>query len=1154
MFNSKDILTGGFSRRISALALALGLFSPSLAADINISTNWTLNSTFTLNEGANRVCMGGVINGGGKLVVNSPGGIRFDKSSPDWIGGIELQDGFLDPRQPMAFGTGQVLVYPNSGKKPYINLGLYAGTTVVSGAFTNDFRQIWEVAEGATDEDYSSDTASIQVGCDANTYKGGNHITWQGDMRFSDSAVMQVGTSETYSSDNQRLYVNGDVTLESGVGTLYLRTWGNFYFNGNLSAWRIYAGNAWSQKYTVYLNTPLLDVRQIVLYSSNFKLMENCPEEIPQLHWAWSWDSARYKLDVNGRSFKTPGLSFTERKGALQRFFSLNSSDSCSFTSGGPSVGNSVAGANAWLTLTGGLAYPRGYSEPIETNYTALVRFVDNISLRMDAYTNTCMQTLRLMPSTTKGAIDVNCGKLRIEAPCSFKNLTSIRVGKDGILETVLTNCPAPFEAFGITTVTNFVPYDGYVENIYNSVTNLEVNGRFLITDLAEADPLPNLKVLTLSPDARLELPAGTVLQLKHYIRYNARTGQYEEQPSGIYHPTEMVRGGTVVVDSGDTVDCIWTGTNSILSIDYGPNWKGYSGNDTPILRSGLAKPLFAELGTNAWFTGNVPLRGLRLKAPAGVAKGGGVRLMREPGANGANSVISLYGGGLSAEDGTSTTTANHRNHTIDIPVRVYQDQIWSIQQASSVSLLKGFSDDDMPGTRVSLATTGKSMALALFATNSLAADSSFVVPKGTTSNGGTLAITGAVHLAGAMVVSNGSVNLTGRLAGRRGQLNDAMPTLGGNGTFTYFQGSTTYRFTLDDAQIDAPMWMMPYSGGSLFYLTETGHNVVHAPMIVQSQTVKSSTAITLNTQGGEIIFSDLFMATNCIIKAQTANRIVCHVVFENRRYAENGGNRFWIYAPSAGLTEFNTPYNTFVDPDNGGLTFDYNNGTARFNVDLAVTNGTFRFNNYTEKNIYASFCDLGSSSQRIDRLVAVHTPGGLLNTASMFGDGAWLEIAGNGMSSTNGMVISNCVNIAKTGSSSLLFYDRDFYHTGELVVSGGLVEFATNATWKTSSRVVVNGPGSLKLDASERLSPHTQLKLATTYDPFDDSVTNLWSLVLPSGVTQSVASVSRDGSMMQGGFLGNTNFNPAVTWHDDRIEGAGVIKIARRGSVFRFR
>ncbi len=1145
MVNLTDIFTGKGVAWWLRFALALGVTPAAFAADINISTNWTLNSTFVLNEGGNRVCMGGELLGGGKLVVNSPGGIRFDASSYDYTGDIELQDGFLDPRETMAFGwRGEVFINRTEGKSPYINLGLYKGSTIPVGAFTNDFRQVWEVADGATDESPSSATASIQVGCDVNTYKGGNHIFWQGDMRYSGSAVMQVGNSETYSSENQRLYVNGNVELPD-TGTLYLRTWGNYYFNGDINAWRIFGGNAWSQKYTIYLNTPELNVRQIVLHSSNLTLMENCAETLPPVHWTWSWDAARCKVNLNGRSFRTPGLSFTEQKGAHQRFF--NYTDNCSFTSGGPAVGNSVKDHEVWLTLTGGRYYPKGYSEGIETNNIALVRFIDNVSLRMDADNPNAVQTFRLMPSTTTGAMDVNCGKLRIEAPASFKNLASIRVGEQGILETVLTNCPAPFEAYGCTNVTGFVPYGGYVENIYNSVTNLEVHGRFLMTDLLDAEPLPNLQVLTLYPDARLELPAGTLLQLKRYVRYNARTGKYEEQPPGIYHPAELVRGGTVVVDSGDTVDCVWTGTNAIYGIDYGPNWKGYAGNDTP-LRSGMARPLFAEAGTIAYFSGNVPLRGLRLKAPAGLGKGEGVHLLREPGANGRNAVIGLYSGGLSVEDGTSTTTTSHRNHEIEPPVRVYQDQIWRIDHASTVMLRNGFSDDGVQGTKITLATTGRTMALALLGTNSLSTGSSLVVPKGNSSNGGLLAVTGAVHLAGSMVVSNGQVNLAGHLAGHRGALNQNPPELGGNGTFCFYQGSTGYRLTLDNAVIDSPTWIMPYNGGSLCRLTAEGRNLVRAPMMVVSQTFGGR--ISLETQKGEIVFADRIVATNCVIRAQQDGRIV----FDNRRHAENGGNHFYVYSPAAGTTEFNSPFNAFHNPDTGGLTFDYNNGEAKFNVDLAVTNGTFRFNSMDERSVYRSFCDLGSTSQRIDRLVAVHSSKKAVNNATLMGNDAWLEIAGNGLSSTNGMVISNCVNIAKTGSAGLLFYDRDFTHTGRLDVFGGLVQFATNATWMTSSRVEVLGPGRLQLDASERLSPHTQLKLAATYDYFDDSVTNHWGLVLPEGVTQSVASVFVDGKMLNGGYLGNKNFNGAVTWHDDRIEGAGVIKIARRGSVIRFR
>lgn len=1144
MAYNKNIIRDGFIRQVTFCLVSLAAGLSVWAADTNISTNWFISSSYTVADpNNNRVCMGGTISGPGRLIVNNASGIRFDKPNYDFTGNIDLQKGVLDPRVTMAFGHGgRVRIDPQDSSTPYINFGLYTTSSSVNSytaAFTNDFEQVLEVAE--TDaETFSSASPTIQVAADST--KQHSHIHIVGATKFHGSAVLRVGQSASIYGTNHRLYFDGPVTV-LGDKTLHLQTWGDFYFNDAVTARRLFLGNAWSQNCTVHLDSPTINVRQIELYAGCVDIGENCQTALPQLHWPWSWDSARSKLTLNGHDHSTPGLSFTARTSPLQRFFNATGSDTCSTTSGGPTISSSTP---ATLTITGGrYRYEAGESDGACTNYVAYVRFLDKVSLRVDAWTNAFTQTLRLLPSSTTGGLDVNRGRLRIEAPVTFSNLTSIRVGADGVLDTVLTNCPNVFGA--VTNVAYRMAAEGYVTGMYASVTNLDVAGRFLMTDVAEADPLPSVKVLGLSSGARLEMTSDYTFRVNRFF-YNG-----VEQAPGVYMPSELVRGGVVIVDDGaEATEVNWTGTNGNNSVQYGFNWQGYA-QQPPDLMTGVTKPYFSVAGTNVVFDMPTLFNAITLKAPGKQ----GVTLYKERGVGGRAARIGLMGGGLAAKDGTSSTTANKRRHVIEPPLSAYQSQTWSLDTASTVVLDNGFSDGGAHG--VTIQKTGKG-TLILDGTNAISSGSAFVVPYGS-ANQGYVGITGTVHVAGAFAVSNGAVTVSGRLAGPNGKINLAAPVPNADGTLSFRQGgsgvSAPNRFTLDGAQLDLPVWLLPYtSSGTSFYLTPGSENYVRGPLVLQAPT-KGNT-LTLNTQGATITFEDQIIATNCIWKTQYKDG---HVVLENRRFAENGGNRFYIYSPTAGLTEFNTPYNTFMEPDNGGLTFDYNNGTAQFNVDLAVTNGTFRFNNTSEKNVYRSYCNLMSTSQRIDRLVGVRAASGTTRTnfATLYGDGAWLEIAGNGLASTNGLVISNCVNIAKTGSADLLFYDHDLVHTGELNILNGRVIFDTNATWRTAQVIHVTGPGCLKLNASERFSNRVRLHLDNLYaepafveDP--PELLKTWTLELPAGVTQSVAALVIDGAFARPGLWGNTNFNASVTCHDDRIQGAGVLKVAQRSLVLRFR
>lgn len=607
--------------------------------------------------------------------------------------------------------------------------------------------------------------------------------------------------------------------------------------------------------------------------------------------------------------------------------------------------------------------------------------------------------------------------------------------------------------------------------------------------------------------------------------------------------------------------DVNWMGTNANCSVTWGANWNGYARTDELPLGDGTLTPHFSTEGTNVVIDMPVKFYGMAIKAPASGKQG--VTFAREPGVGGRNATIGLMKGGIEAQDGTSatsTTAANRRLHLLEPPIVAYESQTWNLWACSSLWFLNGFSDGGVSGVRIEKSGNG---SLALFGTNTLVAGSSFVVPGVSGNANSTVSITGAVHLAGSFVISNGNLNVTGRLAGPKGALNLAEPQLGRDGTFVYRQSAAAKRLTLSDAEIAAPLWIIPYTSGYVFFLANETYNVVKAPVTVSSSS--STLSCTINTRpsatlpSAEVVFEDRIVASNCTMKLSGLGR----ATYANRRVAENGGNIFYILSVQSGTMDFSCTGNAFVKPDAGGLLFDYGNANpVHFGVDCAITNGTFHFGNAADSTVsYKSVCNLGCTSQRIDRLVGVckvPTTGAVTtNAATLTADGGWLEIAGNGLASTNGICLSNCVNIVKTGSAYLLFYRQTIKNQGALILKNGLTEFESTATWPTSDRVVVEGPAELKLNAKEQFSPRTRLTLNDTveYDEWQEPVvTNFCRLTLPAGVTQTVASVCLNGSFATGGIWGNTNFNAHVVHHTESIQGEGVLKVGFRGSIFRFR
>lgn len=1092
---------GGFIR-IAALATTVALASMSARAMVitgNISSNMTIRGDFEMEVlGSTTVTISGIIDGSGRIKKLGTGTLRLSNANNSFANGVLIERGRVYADNVKALGPGKVTI----GGDPTASLQQL--WLVAAGTYNNDF----EIAS----EQYSATEPAIYV------YPTGT-TTLNGRITSSCKKVMiRVGQS---TSSRGNVVFNGSVELGEDTW-LTLMTWGNATFNSSLVCKDLIGGTASGQTGSVIFGAdsqPSIG-RATALFTSNCQLQDEA-KSLGRWYWTNCWTSAYQKFTMNGHDQSTPSISFHESPEFVQRFFN----GSCNPETDGPSI---TSTAPATLTVTGDVHIAEGYTVGTLTNQVAYVHLMGDVSLRLDAWTNAYVQTLRLLPSTTTGGLDVERGTLRIEAPVTFRNLTSIRVGGDGVLDVALTNCPGAFT--DISGADARYPSDQYVERMFASVTNLEVYGKFRMNDIYEADPLPSVSQLALGSGARLETPNGYVLRVGRFLINGV------EQAPGVYSPGQMVNGGIVIVEGGTTIGCNWMGTNANESVQYGYNWEGY-GQWPPDLTTGLLTPYFASKGERIVFDMPVTFKGMRLKAPTNK----GTKLQKEKGVGGRGAKIGLLGGGIVTTDGTSTSASARRTHVVEPPIVVHTDQSWDLQTASTVLLEGGFTDGGTRGVRVY--KTGRG-TLGLLGTNVLSAGSALVVPA-PSSNQGTLGVTGTVHLAGAIIISNGNFTVNGRIAGSKGGINRANPVHGGDGTLTFRQYSSAYLFRLNSAELDVPVWLVPSASGRLFTLLAGTTNIVRGPVTAEASSISTITQIT--TSGARIEFEDR-VVINCVCRTQNQGA----VVFRNKRVESNGGNLFYVYSPTAGVTEFDCVGNAFRNPDTGGLTFDYNQGKAVFDVSLAVTNGTLRFNDMNERNVYASLCDLGSTSQRVDRLVGM-CPNGAVNPAVIYGDGAWLEIAGNGMSSTNGAAISNNVNIAKTGSADLLFYGRDFESTGDIFIGNGRMEFATNASWRCGSRISVVGPGCLRLDASERFSNRVRLQLDNLWDYFGE-LEDVWRLELPEGVTQSVASVTMDGVPVHGGFLGNTNYNPSVTWHDDRIEGAGVIKVANKASVIRFR
>lgn len=548
---------------------------------------------------------------------------------------------------------------------------------------------------------------------------------------------------------------------------------------------------------------------------------------------------------------------------------------------------------------------------------------------------------------------------------------------------------------------------------------------------------------------------------------------------------TEGVWAISLVIASGDSPTGVWIPVGAGGSWSAAANWTGTVPNGVGMTAE---FPEASAAGVPVNVDGDVTLGAIRFQS--GTTAGG----------------YRLSGGGSLALDSNVVEDAPKRGveiaavdgaaaHVCDIatPVTAEWKQNWAIPEGQTLVLEKGVTAPEL------------------------------TISSGSTTVGGTTVLGGTNVIDGRLVLSNGLVVITGKITSSAGIDETVATEDGETAAYVRFANNETAAYlTLSNAVIEKPTFIfvgMSSDPRKWWHVSTASTNVFAADLYYCN---KSGT-IHFDGPGARLEIVGGGRSSYSMTgggSPQDTEVYVGKKPFAFTCFKVGYKQTFILDVPGVEFTSRSNPI---------GLLMNSSDAKVDFRVSYAMS-GIINGNGQT-----GGFYEFNTTTQSIATVLNVHnsTFNGTYPAMCEIVEGYPASEAGTG-AHTIRCKVTGGLGFTMSGPDAICLSNRVFESHGDIAVTDGLMEFASNASWPNGTNVTVAGSGTLKLNSSTAFNPeHAVIRFA------DDG-----KMELPQGVTQVFAQ----------GWDEDESLTPGMTYTasnlPSRISGAGAIRIAGGGTL----
>ena len=450
---------------------------------------------------------------------------------------------------------------------------------------------------------------------------------------------------------------------------------------------------------------------------------------------------------------------------------------------------------------------------------------------------------------------------------------------------------------------------------------------------------------------------------------------------------------------------------------------------------------------------------------------------------------IELGGNATFENDATDGSVTNR--YVFGVPVKLDSDSVWSVPGSDTVLLTNGVHSADSAYGRVK-------------------------------EGAGTLVVSGESDLAGALEFKSGTIRLAG----------DIGPA--GNG-----DNANAVRLVSGEA----PVW---FDGGEIakdVYIDASGYS--NFRFLGGSTTVFKGFVWTVRARnfffesGATVVFEGGFNVRGKMnLCGFTANDARVSVIIRNAPWSTTE----YLCVGYTGNFDLDTTIESqgscpqiFVRQRatlNFGVSYANTNSAARLDL-TGVTSypagGTINLNDTTQ-----SFCrvygSLGKITGGYPSCIVINDPEG--NTANLSAK------------------VEGGAGFLKRGAGTFTLTGRDFTSCGDIAVESGVLEIASDATWRNGTNVFVSGSGTLRLGGANRFNgSFVQFNLGEDEDG--------WMIDIPSGCAQTVDYAwDADGNRLPCGVYGASGVQGVNRnrYASHFPANGGVLRVKAHGTVVSLR
>ena len=664
---------------------------------------------------------------------------------------------------------------------------------------------------------------------------------------------------------------------------------------------------------------------------------------------------------------------------------------------------------------------------------------------------------------------------------CRTSTTTGSLEVKSGVFEITGTATFRNVPAITVGESGTFLLNSG-AEAALSGLKSLKVDGRFSVGGSC-LNPFGEFHSIELGDNAELVLPDDMVLFVD-----SLKTNGVELVGRIASGDLPQLKSGSVIVKT-PTSENAWVGGGENESIASAANWDS-EGID---LLGGM-NAVFASseaVGFRACVDQDAILDHVDLSSAAGFEFYG-------------ESVLSVKGG-IAAErpDGESSPV-----YSFQSPVDFMRSQTLSVSEGTTVRFSGGISADGRIGK------TGA----------------------------GKLELSGSNVWDGALIVSNGAIDITGTITTSRGVDGSVISGKDADGALSLHMSpssgaSANHYLTVSNAVIEKPIWfaMGEHSSSSFFIVPAATTNVFrgffHSADEANQRFWIAKDAVVVFEGGGKLPWN-FYQAG------------IGTVYFRSKPFTTSFGNASHYYALSGGTAGVGTAVFEVGGNSMKWLTITGDGGNIDMRVDNVLdADSSIKMTGYWISGRQGSVLKLNDTFQTV----------GCISANCGGSDCSWIEGSGATLYLTNNVTTRNSicaipfkgdVSLKFDSPGTMMLTNAISSSCGRLEVERGTVTLAHDAAWTNVSEVAVSGDGRLVVDAQEGVRAQPVFGKEATLSFADNGV-----LDIADGISVRVKHLFVGGVKMPRGVYGYSRVSDENVRKHFASDSTGVVSVRGEGS-----